>query len=301
MTHVTRRRHWWTVSVLGLLCLGLIAQLVFFENRTTSIETPAVPNNQTSTVTPPFLQQQESVTIPGTATTSETVLPIEPVLFQYVEIINSCDIHFEGDCVIARTGPDTDFPLVAKLRNHVVLKVAGKVEHDGQLWYKIDFDEFIRYPERIAEGMYVPSDRVTVLLDEGEKTSWTDGSTTTTKRIVVNRATQKLIAYDGDTIFMETLISTGLELSPTAAGTFTIYKKTPSRYMQGPLPGFTDEYDLPGVPWNLYFTNDGAVIHGAYWHDSFGSRYSHGCVNLTPEDAQKLYTWAPLGTKVIVQ
>lgn len=301
MTHVTRRRHWWTVSVLGLLCLTLIAQLVFFENRTTPVETPAVPNNQTSTVTPPFLQQQESVTIPGTATTSETVLPIEPVLFQYVEIINSCDIHFEGDCVIARTGPDTDFPLVAKLRNHVVLKVAGKVEHDGQLWYKIDFDEFIRYPERIAEGMYVPSDRVTVLLDEGEKTSWTDGSTTTTKRIVVNRATQKLIAYDGDTIFMETLISTGLELSPTAAGTFTIYKKTPSRYMQGPLPGFTDEYDLPGVPWNLYFTNDGAVIHGAYWHDSFGSRYSHGCVNLTPEDAQKLYTWAPLGTKVIVQ
>ena len=64
--------------------------------------------------------------------------------------------------------------------------------------------------------------------------------------------------------------------------------------MQGPLPGIPGNqyYDLPGVPWNLYFTQEGAVIHGAYWHDSFGSRYSHGCVNLAPEDARKLYGWA---------
>jgi len=72
--------------------------------------------------------------------------------------------------------------------------------------------------------------------------------------------------------------------------------------MQGPLPNIPsdDYYDLPGVPWNLYFTNGGAVIHGAYWHNSFGSPYSHGCVNLSPEDAEKIYNWAPLGTKVIV-
>ena len=97
------------------------------------------------------------------------------------------------------------------------------------------------------------------------------------------------------------IISTGLELSPTPAGTFTIFKKTPSRYMQGPLPGFTDYYDLPGVPWNLYFTQQGAVIHGTYWHDSFGQPYSHGCVNLSPEDAKRLYEWAGLGTKVTVK
>ena len=101
---------------------------------------------------------------------------------------------------------------------------------------------------------------------------------------------------------MELPISTGLELTPTETGTFTVFKKTPSRYMQGPLPGFVDRqaYDLPGVPWNLYFTQGGAVIHGAYWHNSFGKPYSHGCVNLPPQQAKKLYNWAPLGTKVIV-
>lgn len=73
--------------------------------------------------------------------------------------------------------------------------------------------------------------------------------------------------------------------------------------MQGPLPWLLDQqyYDLPGVPWNLYFTEQGAVIHGAYWHDSFGKPYSHGCVNVAPDEARELYEWTPLGTPVIVQ
>ena len=101
---------------------------------------------------------------------------------------------------------------------------------------------------------------------------------------------------------MELSISTGLELTPTPIGTFTIYKMTPRRYMQGPLLGVSDDYyDLPGVPWNLYFTTDGAVIHGAYWHDHFGVRWSHGCVNLPVDRAKELYFWAELGTQVTVQ
>lgn len=72
--------------------------------------------------------------------------------------------------------------------------------------------------------------------------------------------------------------------------------------MQGPIPGVSDQYyDLPGVPWNLYFTVDGAVIHGAYWHNHFGEPWSHGCVNLPPQEAKRLYDWADLGTPVIVQ
>jgi lipoprotein-anchoring transpeptidase ErfK/SrfK len=143
-----------------------------------------------------------------------------------------------------------------------------------------------------------------VLYDQGEKTVWENVSPTTTdKKIVVDFSSQLLRAYEGDTLYLETPISTGLELTPTPKGTFTIFKKTPSRYMQGPLPNLSDRqiYDLPGVPWNLYFTQGGAVIHGAYWHDSFGSVYSHGCVNLPVSVAQVLYIWADLGTKVIVE
>lgn len=72
--------------------------------------------------------------------------------------------------------------------------------------------------------------------------------------------------------------------------------------MQGASDGQEDQYyDLPGVPWNLYFTYDGDVIHGAYWHNSFGQKWSHGCVNMPPQIAKKLYEWAVVGTPVIVE
>ena len=101
---------------------------------------------------------------------------------------------------------------------------------------------------------------------------------------------------------MEESVSTGVEGDLTSLGTYEVYKKTPSRYMQGPLPGVSDEYyDLPGVPWDLYFTQEGSVLHGAYWHNNFGKPMSHGCVNQPPENAKKLYEWADLGTPVIVQ
>jgi lipoprotein-anchoring transpeptidase ErfK/SrfK len=123
----------------------------------------------------------------------------------------------------------------------------------------------------------------------------------TKKRIVVDVSKETLSAYDGDTLFMQESISTGLDDTPTPFGTFSIYKKTPSRYMQGPIPGVSDQvYDLPGVPWNLYFTVDGAVIHGAYWHNHFGEPWSHGCVNLSPQNAKKLYDWADVGIPVVV-
>jgi hypothetical protein len=232
------------------------------------------------------------------------MLPIENVLFEYVEVTDGCGPHFGGECLNARAGPGTDFPVQRQLRNGVVLKVGGSVERDDELWYRIAFDEFIRYPERMAGDWYVHADYVTVLYDEGNKTTWEDGvATSTNKRIVVNRSQQTLQAYDGENLFLEVAISTGLELTPTPRGTFTIFKKTPSRYMQGPLPNLNDKqvYDLPGVPWNLYFTQGGAVIHGAYWHDSFGTAYSHGCVNLPVGVARTLYEWAVLGTKVIVE
>ena len=250
----------------------------------------------------PFTKPEEAVIIATSTSTGSVLLPLTDVLFEYIEVIDSCAEHFQGDCVHVRSGPGTDFPVVTRLRNQVVLKIDGKVERDGRTWFKIVFDETLRYPERVQGDWYVAAEYVRVVLDEGDKTIWDHETATTTKRIVVDRGDQMLTAYDGDTVFMETPISTGLELTPTPRGTFSVFKKTPSRYMQGPIPGVsTDAYDLPGVPWNLYFTHEGAVIHGAYWHDSFGDPYSHGCVNLPPEKAKELYNWAELGTVIVVE
>lgn len=270
------------------------------------ISTPLPPPTATSTQ---YLETEEVVfvpiatTSPGVSTTTQ-MLKVRNVLFEYIEVTDGCSTHFQGECLNVRAGPGTDFPVQRQLRNGIILKVGGSVQREDELWYRIVFDEWLRYPERVTGDWYVHSDYVRVLYDEGDKNSWEGGTpASTTKRIVVSRSKQTLTAYDGDTLFMQTPISTGLELTPTPRGTFTIFKKTPSRYMQGPLPNLRDRqvYDLPGVPWNLYFTSGGAVIHGAYWHDSFGSAYSHGCVNLPLPVAQELYNWADLGTTVVVE
>ena len=67
--------------------------------------------------------------------------------------------------------------------------------------------------------------------------------------------------------------------------------------MDGRRLGF--DYVTPGVPHVQYFYGDFA-IHGAYWHDNFGTPVSHGCVNVTPADAEWLYNWMSYGTLVNV-
>lgn len=253
-------------------------------------------------ITERYLKKEEVVIIqPKKEGETALVLPVQEVLFEYVEVVDGCGPYFQGECLNARSGPGGEYPVITRLRNGAVLKVGGMVERDGRAWYKIVFDEWLRYPERVKGDFYVAADYVRVLLDEGAQ-NLSKQTKPSAKRVVVDRSDQKIYAYEGDELFMEASISTGVELTPTPRGTFTVFKKTPSRYMQGPIPGITEkEYDLPGVPWNLYFTEQGAVIHGTYWHDRFGKPSSNGCVNLSPSEAYGLYTWAELGMKVIVR
>lgn len=253
-----------------------------------------------STSTVPFPKKPMGDTRPKLATTTPTV-DIGPIT-SYISVNDSCGPHFEGECVRVRSGPGTNYKVVTQLRNGMVLRTDGTVDGDGLTWYKIIFDEWLRYPERVSGEWYVAANYVTPVSDHDELLQETQRASTT-KKIIVDRSDQTLTAYDGTSTFMTAIISTGLELTPTPRGEFTIYKKTPSRYMQGPLPYLNSKqyYDLPGVPWNLYFTEGGAVIHGAYWHTSFGKAYSHGCVNMTPTEAQKLYHWAEVGTKILVR
>lgn len=296
--HVPIERHHRVVVSLSAVILALLFLLAIAVIQGGFFNHPSV-----------YLRAEEAVVIKpadvgANAIVEEkpVVLPVEKVLFEYIEVIDGCGIHFDGVCLNVRSGPGEDYPSVAKLRNSIVLKVGGKVERGGHTWYKIVFDEKLRYPERITTDWYVAADYVRILLDEGTRNFKDAGGGISAKHIIVDRSKQTLYAYDGDVLFMQELISTGLELTPTPRGVFTIFKKTPSRYMQGPVPDLSDQYyDLPGVPWDLYFTSDGAVIHGAYWHDNFGKQSSHGCVNLPPKQAEKLYNWAEVGTKVTVQ
>lgn len=115
------------------------------------------------------------------------------------------------------------------------------------------------------------------------------------KHIYVDLTNQTLKAYEGDTLFMETKISSG-KWFPTPNGDFRIWRKIRSTKMSGGEGA--DYYYLPNVPFVMYFSNSkiapsrGFALHGTYWHNNFGHAMSHGCVNMRTIDAQKLYYWA---------
>jgi hypothetical protein len=50
-------------------------------------------------------------------------------------------------------------------------------------------------------------------------------------------------------------------------------------------------YSTPAVPWCTFISGDGVAIHGAFWHNDFGEKRSHGCINVTPEDAKWIFRW----------
>lgn len=236
---------------------------------------------------------------------SEIVLAAEPTVQipNYIEVLDGCAADFSGTCVNIRMEATTSAPAIGKLRTGTVLPVSKNTQTDptGRVWYKVEFNEWIRYPDRVAKDWYVAGDQVRTFYDPGT-TLLLPGDQPTTKRIVVDRSEQMLYAYDGEELAFKTTISTGHDLTPTPRGSFKIFKKTPSRYMQGPLPDVSnDYYDLPGVPWNMYFTAEGGAIHGAFWHTNFGQQWSHGCVNVPLDTAKELYGWAPVGTEVTVQ
>lgn len=121
----------------------------------------------------------------------------------------------------------------------------------------------------------------------GDEERWVD----------VNLTLQTLTAYVGIEPVYQTLISSGRPPYYTVTGQFRVYYRLEEQTMDGRQLGF--DYVTPGVPHVQYFYGDFA-IHGATWHNDFGTPVSHGCVNVTPEDAKWLYTWMSYGTLVSV-
>lgn len=111
--------------------------------------------------------------------------------------------------------------------------------------------------------------------------------------IDVDLAAQTVRAYDGTELVREFLASTGRSNTPTVTGEYRIWTKLLYDDMRGP------GYFLKDVPYVMYFYK-GYGLHGTYWHSNFGTPMSHGCVNLSTDDAAWLYEFASVGTIVHV-
>jgi lipoprotein-anchoring transpeptidase ErfK/SrfK len=113
--------------------------------------------------------------------------------------------------------------------------------------------------------------------------------------IDVDLGSQTLVAWEGETPVFATLVSTGKGRegtdNATPKGEFRIWVKLASSNMDN----LEDEdaaryYAIEDVPYVQYFAK-GVGLHGAFWHRGFGHERSHGCVNLAPLDAQRLFAF----------
>ena len=102
---------------------------------------------------------------------------------------------------------------------------------------------------------------------------------------------QILVAYQGETPMFATLVSSGRE-SPsfrTPKGVFPIWVKLARTDMDDiERTDVSKNYSIQDVPWVQFFER-AYGFHAAFWHDDFGRRRSHGCVNLSPSDARYLF------------
>jgi hypothetical protein len=119
------------------------------------------------------------------------------------------------------------------------------------------------------------------------------------KRIDANLDYQTLSCYEGNTEVYYCRISSGLGYDPstgqasdklaTPVGNLLTHWKIVSLNMTAGT--FQSGYSTPAVPWNTMISGDGVAIHGAFWHNAFGEKRSHGCINVTPEDAKWIFRW----------
>jgi hypothetical protein len=98
---------------------------------------------------------------------------------------------------------------------------------------------------------------------------------------------QTLAVMHGDDAQFVTLISSGSHKHPTPPGIYRLESKMGYSDMRSRADE-DEPYHVEAVPWVMYF--DGRyALHGTFWHNRFGRRTSHGCVNLSAKDARRVY------------
>ncbi|MHB8620751.1 MAG: L,D-transpeptidase [Chloroflexota bacterium] len=171
-----------------------------------------------------------------------------------------------------------------------------------------------------AQGVPVPSGsyRFDILATDkaGRKLDLIyDKLSITDKRIVVSLGQQKLTAYAGPALFLQSLVTTGGPLLPTPLGTYQILDKQAPFTFHSPWPkGNPLWYPDSPTHFAMMFDTGGYFIHDAPWRGKFGpgsnlvasapgtdTTGTHGCVNVPLDVQTRLFAWTDPGTPVIIQ
>lgn len=177
---------------------------------------------------------------------------------------------------LVRAAPGLDQAVVERVDYHRELTLAPTpVRRDGVDWYALVGEgEPAGHVSDQDVRRWVPD---APLAGVGADEVWLD----------IELEEQTLAVYRGQRPIFVTLISSGAGQNPTPRGIFQIWHKQAVGDMRS-LPGEVDSYAVEDVPWVQYFHRRFA-LHTAFWHNKFGRRRSHGCVNLAPRDAAYLF------------
>lgn len=111
------------------------------------------------------------------------------------------------------------------------------------------------------------------------------------KRVVINKPAQRMRAWQGDRLVLDTRVSTGRPSKPTPSG----------RYRAGPLKTpmlISRRYDDARMPWSVQIYGN-YVIHGFRYVPRYSA--SHGCVRVPltgGNPAKWFYHWVEVGTPI---
>jgi hypothetical protein len=164
-----------------------------------------------------------------------------------------------------------------------------QVDENDRIWYSLG-------DQQLGLSYYAPGDHLRLIPPEEYAPLAADVSPYA-KWIDVSLGRQTLTAYEDSKAVREVKVSSGMPIGGkdtlTPSGMFYIQNKVMGMHMgDGRLTADPLAYELPGVPWvSIFKPENGVAMHGTYWHDDFGRARSHGCLNMSPEDAIWMYRW----------
>lgn len=184
----------------------------------------------------------------------------------------------------------------------VILFVTFALSSSIRTWKREVIPQSTEDPE-ISDGRFDSSETLAWFMNEpisplgdllSETLTYRDqvvlGQTAEEKWIDIDLTTQTVRAMEGDREVMKFLVSTG-KWGRTPTGEYRIWIKLRYTKMSGGSRAKRTYYYLPNVPYVMYFYK-GFGLHGTYWHNNFGQPMSHGCINLSIPDAERLFYWA---------
>lgn len=206
--------------------------------------------------------------------------PIRGSSFEGVKV--EADALDQVAWVVGRPVFTLDKPFGKRLRQLsplTTLRVTERVEIRRVVWLGTDAGDWVRASDvRTPEASMPPA-----------------GVRANERWIDVDTARQVLTAYVGTKAVFTTLVSTGKGKGSsehaTPLGEHRIWVKLASSDMTNVEDQTASQYyAIEAVPWVQFF-KAGYGLHAAFWHEAFGTPRSHGCVNLSPKDAEFLFTW----------